>query len=141
MNVAGRKSIITASITPLTNEAPPVPFCWSADAVGGLVVAGASAAAAGTPSITLTLEIPSEPLGKSNVQKVQETAAKSARTMERTAFGARRSEIRVRRFIRMTAKMGLVPIEPHPFQTRKFPKPVLNDGSPGIFKTAINGGS
>lgn len=141
MKVAGRKTIMTASITPLTNEAPPVPFC-STGVAGDFVAAGvsAAAAAAGTPSKTAIPQNPSEPSGKSSVQKVQETVAKSARAMERTAFGARRSEIRVRRFIRMTAKMGLVPIEPHPFQTRKFPKPVLNDGSPGIFRTALNGG-
>lgn len=138
MNVAGRKSIMTASITPLTNEAPPVPFCSAVALFAppeGVLEAGvsAAAAAAGTPSKTTTPQNPSEPSGKSNVQKVQETAASSARAMERTAFGARRSEIRVRRFIRMTAKMGLVPIEPYPSSTCKFPKPVLNDGSPGIF--------
>lgn len=152
MNVAGRKSIMTASITPFTNEAPPVPFCSAAGPAAppavfappeGALAAGAStaAAAAGTPSKTATPQNPSEPSGRSNVQKVQETVARSARAMDRTAFGARRSEIRVRRFIRMTAKMGLVPIEPHPFQTRKFPKPVFNDGSPGIFRTAFNDGS
>lgn len=147
MNVAGRKSIMTASITPLTNEAPPVPFCSAAAGAAVLPpetcppVLSSAATAEGTPSKTAIPQNPSEPSGRSNVQKVQETAASSARAMDRTAFGARRSEIRVRRFIRMTAKMGLVPIEPHPFQTRKFPKPVFNDGSPGIFRTALNGGS